>query len=183
LRYSAVSDAGLLAQYRLDATEIVVQGSSDTLTAITDELDTALDGLLDQDIPTSGSVTQDGAVVAGTPVSSSIIASLGWTAELAAVGEEGYLIRSAVVDGKNVTVIASEGQLGALYGSFAFLRLIQTNQSLSSLDISESPKLDLRVLNHWDNLDGSIERGYAGLSLWKWSELPGTLDPLSVEVE
>jgi hypothetical protein len=78
LKYSAVSDAGLLAQYRLDATEIVVQGSSDTLTAISDELNTALDGLLGQDVPTSGSVTQDGAVVAGTPASSSIIASLGW---------------------------------------------------------------------------------------------------------
>ncbi|MHC4906318.1 MAG: alpha-glucuronidase family glycosyl hydrolase [Planctomycetota bacterium] len=181
LRYSAISDAGLLAQYRLDATEIVVQGSSDTLTAITDELNAGLDGLLDQDVPTSGSVTQDGAVVAGTPASSSIIASLGWDAELTALGAEGYLIRSAVVSGKNVTVIASDGEVGALYGSFAFLRLIQTNQSLSSLDISESPKIKQRMLNHWDwDKDGNItlvERGYAGNSIWKWDDLPGIVDP------
>ena len=43
--------------------------------------------------------------------------------------------------------------------------------------IKEVPAYDLRILNHWDDLDGHIERGYAGTSLWKWNELPETLDP------
>ena len=41
----------------------------------------------------------------------------------------------------------------------------------------EKPKVQLRLLNQWDNLNGSIERGYGGRSLWKWSELPDKLDP------
>jgi alpha-glucuronidase len=45
------------------------------------------------------------------------------------------------------------------------------------LDITERPRLQQRILNHWDNLDSSIERGYAGKSLWKWEELPETPDP------
>ena len=64
------------------------------------------------------------------------------------------------------TVIASTGEAGALYGAFHFLRLIQTRQPLAPLDIAERPRLERRLLNHWDNLDGSIERGYAGRSLW-----------------
>ena len=54
---------------------------------------------------------------------------------------------------------------------------MQTGQPISALDIAERPRAERRVLNHWDNLDGSIERGYAGQSLWKWAELPSRIDP------
>ena len=50
-----------------------------------------------------------------------------------------------------------------------------------SPDVTERPKVQLRMLNHWDNMDGSIERGYAGRSLWQWNELPGTLSPRYVD--
>jgi alpha-glucuronidase len=181
MRYSAISNTTLLNQYRQDASLIVVEGSSDTLTAITTELNTGLDGLLGQNVPVSASVTQNGAVIVGTPTSSQIVADLAWGAALDAVGEEGYLIRSAMVNGKAVTVVASNGEVGALYGTFNFLRLIQTNQSLSNLDISETPKIKHRMLNHWDwdkdNHQHLVERGYAGNSIWKWDELPGIIDP------
>ena len=65
---------------------------------------------------------------------------------------------------------------GVLYGCFAFLRLLQTGKSIENLSIISSPKVKWRILNHWDNLDGSIERGYAGKSLWKWKELPNLID-------
>ena len=45
------------------------------------------------------------------------------------------------------------------------------------LSVTEQPVYDLRILNHWDNPDGTVERGYAGRSLWNWEELPGTLSP------
>ena len=67
--------------------------------------------------------------------------------------------------------------LGALRGAFHFLRLIQTRQPLDRLDLVERPRIDRQLLNHWDNLDGTIERGYAGSSLWAWQELPGRVDP------
>ena len=54
---------------------------------------------------------------------------------------------------------------------------MQTRQPLERLDLVERPRIDRRLLNHWDNLDGTIERGYAGPSLWTWHELPGRIDP------
>ena len=74
-------------------------------------------------------------------------------------------------------MIASEGEVGALYGAFHLLRLVQTLRPIDDLDIGQTPRLRLRVLDHWDNLDGSIERGYAGRSLWDWKALPETAGP------
>ena len=78
-------------------------------------------------------------------------------------------------------MIASIGEPGLLYGAFHFLRLLQTGRPIESLDITERPRLARRLLNHWDNLDGSIERGYAGRSLWNWDELPDRVDPRVVD--
>jgi alpha-glucuronidase len=105
------------------------------------------------------------------------VAGLGWDQDLAALGDEGYVIRSARMGGHAVTVIASRGEVGPLYGVFHLLRLMQTEQPIAALDLRERPRIQRRVLNHWDNLDGTIERGYAGASLWKWDELPGRVDP------
>jgi alpha-glucuronidase len=102
---------------------------------------------------------------------------LNWTADLRARGDEGFLIRSLAVNKQPVTVIAANTDLGSLYGGFHFLRLMQTGQPIDRLDIRERPALQLRLMNHWDNPDGTIERGYAGRSLWQWHELPGKLSP------
>ena len=124
-----------------------------------------------------GDEVPDGAIVLGTPRSSRAVAGLGWTADLDRQGDEGYLIRSTPVAGGRATVIASRSDAGVLYGVFHFLRLLQTGQSVERLDVAERPRVALRILDHWDNLDGTIERGYAGPSLWRWDELPGRVDP------
>ncbi len=64
-----------------------------------------------------------------------------------------------------------------LYGTFHFLRLLQTQQPITNLSIASAPKINIRLLNHWDNLDRTVERGYAGFSLWDWHKLPDYLDP------
>jgi alpha-glucuronidase len=64
---------------------------------------------------------------------------------------------------------------------FRFLSLIQTGRSIDRLNIEDSPKLQRRVLDHWDNLDGSVERGYAGRSIWDWPQLPETVDSRYVD--
>jgi alpha-glucuronidase len=148
---------------------------------MTSELQRGLRGLLATDIPLADAVAAPGALVVGTPGSSPTIAALGWTEALARLGDEGYLIRSASISGRAATVIASQGDAGALHGVFHFLRLIQTRQPIQALDIAERPRLALRLLNHWDNLDGTIERGYAGASLWTWAELPERVDPRVAE--
>jgi alpha-glucuronidase len=100
---------------------------------------------------------------------------------LRGLGDEGYVIRSTRIDGKAVTVIAANREVAALYGSFHFLRLMQTGRSLERLDIAERPALQLRLMNHWDNPNGTIERGYAGRSLWQWDELPDKISPRYVD--
>ena len=72
--------------------------------------------------------------------------------------------------------ITSPSTQGLLYGTMALPR-IKENASSEKLDTIENPYYSLRILNHWDNLDGTVERGYAGQSLWKWDELPETLSP------
>ncbi|REA64244.1 alpha-glucuronidase [Dyadobacter luteus] len=86
---------------------------------------------------------------------------------------EGYQIQ---LSAGNI-VISSESENGLLYGAFALLRRLQMQQPLKNLNIASRPKVQYRMLNHWDNVDGTIERGYAGSSLWKWYELPERVDP------
>ena len=75
---------------------------------------------------------------------------------------EGYMLTDS-------SIIASNS-IGILYGAYDLLRLQETG-NLSHLSKTEKPAVNLRILNHWDNLDGSIERGYAGKSIWKWDEI------------
>ena len=72
----------------------------------------------------------------------------------------------------NVSIIASTS-IGALYGAYELLRSQATGHlaNISHLSKTEQPAVSLRILNHWDNLDGSVERGYAGKSIWKWDEI------------
>lgn len=88
------------------------------------------------------------------------------------LGKEGYRI---VPGDANITVTANSG-IGLLYGAYHLLRL-QSTGATPDTTVVETPAFDMRVLNHWDNLDGTIERGYAGRSLWKWDELPDVISP------
>ena len=85
--------------------------------------------------------------------------------------EDGFRIQST----QDNVILSSPSEIGLLYGTYHLLRLQETGVNLGSLQIKENPAFDLRILNHWDNPDGTIERGYAGHSLWKWTELPDTL--------
>src|SRR4030095_1524002 len=155
---------------------LIVPGNSATANATRSELTDALTGLLGSAPRIASKIEHSGALVVGTPESTSLIASLGLQRQLAELGPEGFVIRTVWMNSQPVTVIASQSETGALYGSFHFLRLMQTIQSVESLNVALKPRLRLRVLDHWDNLDGSIERGYAGRSLWDWSALPQKVD-------
>lgn len=88
--------------------------------------------------------------------------------------KDGYRIK----DSGNKIILESSQDIGILYGAYHLLRLQSSDkEALKNIDITEAPSYDIRILNHWDNLDGTIERGYAGYSLWKWDELPDILSP------
>lgn len=71
-------------------------------------------------------------------------------------------------------LVTSPSDAGLLYAAYYLLRC-QATGALPTDEVVENPQYELRVLNHWDNLDGSVERGYAGRSLWKWSQIPDTI--------
>ena len=175
LRYPQVSNAARLAQYRGALAGVFVAGDSPTLSAARDELARGLRGLLGTDIPIAGDATRDRLVLAGTPASSPAIAALGLQASLARTGAEGYVIGTDRQ--RRTIVIAANTDIGVLHGAFAFLRLLQTHQPIDAVSVVEAPQLRYRILNHWDNLNGSIERGYAGASLWDWHTLPAYKAP------
>jgi alpha-glucuronidase len=95
----------------------------------------------------------------------------------ASVAREGYVIQTR---NSNIYISASDDK-GILYGVFELLRQMQQENPVATLNISASPKIQLRMLNHWDNPLGTIERGYAGSSLWKWYELPENIDPRYID--
>jgi alpha-glucuronidase len=178
LRYNQIENPQLLNAYRSIISSINFDANSPTLIAAKEELATGLKGLLNKQIETSGS---NAALVVGTPKSSKIIASLPLKVRLEKAGKEGFVIVTIKSNQKNITAIAANSDVGVLYGVFHFLRLLQTNQNINNLSIVSAPKIDIRVLNHWDNLNRTVERGYAGFSIWNWHTLPDYIDKRYVD--
>nr|WP_303414634.1 alpha-glucuronidase [uncultured Muribaculum sp.] len=87
------------------------------------------------------------------------------------LGNEGF----RVYRDKKGLVLSANNDLGLLYGSYALLRDNAAGKAIALRE--EIPAYNVRVLNHWDNLDGTIERGYAGHSIWNWNELPDVVSP------
>ena len=177
LRYRLVGDTARLAEYRATITQLVVPSDAPTIQATRAELVAGLRGLLGRDIPVGGDVTRDGALIVGTPAGSRLVAGLPLGDALRDAGPEGFVIRDMAVRGRRATVVAANRDVGVLYGAFHLLRLLQTETPLRGLNIQSAPRLPLRLLDHWDNLDGTAERGYAGASLWEWARLPDSLNP------
>jgi alpha-glucuronidase len=177
LRYDRVSDERRLVDYRALTAEVILDAKSPTLEAARRELSRGLSGLLGRDVRFVDAVTRPGALLVGTPRSSVAVASLGLGAVLARLGPEGFVVRRAVVSGKPITIVAASDDVGVLYGVFAFLRHLQTGRGPDGITTESAPQLTHRFLNHWDNLDRTVERGYAGFSIWDWHHLPDCVSP------
>lgn len=172
LRYTPSSRSD--RQYGAVVRRVRVDGTSAASQIIRDELQSALGSIIGRAVPLVSQGLEGGTLVVGTPTSCKAIADLSWTGELKSLGQEGYIIRSG---GNGLTFVAGNAETGAMYGAFHLLRLMQTGQPIDFLNLKERPALKLRLMNHWDNPNGSIERGYAGRSLWQWNELPDKLSP------
>ena len=176
LRYDLISNQKILENYRSSISSILCEYDSPTLNIASNELQTGLEGLLDVTILKSSSADQNRTIILGTNEKSDIIRSIIPQNEFVKINDEGFIIKSVKSDGKDVIVITGKKDVGVLYGVFNFLRLLQTHKSIENLSVVSSPKIKLRLLDHWDNLDRTIERGYAGFSIWDWHRLPGYID-------
>lgn len=164
LRYDKIDNNILLQQYRNQISSFYFEKSSPTLDAARKEILTGLQGLLDKKI-IEAKTSSNSSIVISTKSS---LVNINYDV----LGNEGFYISSR----KNKIFITANTDIGILYGVFHFLRLLQTHQSISQLSITSVPKIQNRILDHWDNLNRTIERGYAGISIWNWHLLPGYID-------
>lgn len=181
LRYNLVTNEALLKTYKSHINSILIEGHSPTHTILKDELIMGLSGLLGNSPNFIKSFSSSGTLIIGTESSSPMIQKLGISDRINKLGDEGFLITSAVINKKSVIVITSKADIGLLYGTFKFLSLLQRQQPVENLNLSSSPKIQNRILNHWDNLDRTVERGYAGFSIWDWHKLPDYIDKRYVD--
>jgi alpha-glucuronidase len=174
LRFDKIKNASLLQQYRTAVSGLHLAGRSATMTVVSDQLRSALSLLLDRPLAVHARPENGTLMVATKSNAVNIPGISGIDYQL--LGNEGFAIKTMKVNDKNIILITANTDIGALYGTYQFIRLIQTNQDLSKINISSAPKIKLRILNHWDNLNRTVERGYAGLSLWNWHTLPAYID-------
>ena len=170
LRYDKIENLALLAQYRSQIKSVNFEAKSEMAGVAKKEILLALNGLLGKQI--NFSTSNPASLIIGTPESSPAIKAI-ITKNRLPNAADGFLIKSLFLNGQQKIIISSTTDKGVLYGVFHFIRLLQANMPLANLNINELPAIKNRILNHWDNLDGTVERGYAGSSLWEWHKLPG----------
>ena len=158
LRYDMIEDEDILDKYASSINQVILNGNSTTISAIKEELEIGLRGLLGKEIIFAEQTDKEGLLVLGTPENSSEIASLNIEDKLEQLGNEGFLIFTTQLSNKKAIIIAANSDIGLLYASYHFLQMLQTHQSIEKISIVSTPKIQHRLLNHWDNLDRKVER-------------------------
>lgn len=175
LRYDKISNVTLLNKYKQQIFAPAIVGSSAIITAAKNELEKGLRGLLAANYTATDSIYTKTTLIVGKAVELDIGQLPADRIALGDLGNEGFII-STKRFGPNKIVIYANTDIGILYGVFHFLRLLQTQQDISNLNTTSAPKIKFRLLNHWDNLNRTVERGYAGASIWDWHKLPDYID-------
>lgn len=173
LRYAPL-EGNARAQADRDVPQAIVAMGTETLeSSARQEFIRGIKGMLGRTERVASVISNEGAVVIGT---FDELAKLGpdWKTR-SDVASDGFVLKSLRAGNGRYLVVAAPNDLGVLYGTFALLRKIALGEPLDSLDVSESPYSSIRWINHWDNLDGSIERGYGGRSIF-WDNLHARTD-------
>ena len=172
LKYDLIQDAAQRKAYQRAAQFVAIEGTaSPVLQSAAKELQLGLKGLLGQLLPViaGNAGKKQGGIILRVANAANVSAN----DPTAQQNREGYRV---FVEQRNI-VVSGPTDAAVLYGTFALLRQMQTRQPLANLALTSTPKIQYRLLNHWDNPNETVERGYAGSSIWKWYELPELLDP------
>ena len=161
LRYSKLPES-MATGYRKEARVLVVTGNDATQQAAAGD-PYGFEEFVGHNTTLSKGVA-DGSIVLATSSDKIVKDLIPGGLELS--DDEAYVIRTVSVKKGKAILIAGRTTAGILYGTFDLLRRMQNGEDISNLDINEQPAYKLRLLNHWDNLNGTVERGYAGHSIF-----------------
>ncbi|MER8002545.1 alpha-glucuronidase family glycosyl hydrolase [Streptomyces sp. NPDC095613] len=175
LRYPLVSGPDRLAEYRRSLTSIARHGDGPVLENAEAELRRAVEGLTGTS-PTDARASR-AAIVVGRVQDSSLPRSRVDEDRDFRLSDQGFVITSVRAgNGRRRIFIIGRTEQGVLNGVFQFIRLLQLQTPLARVSTRQNPAVGLRMMNHWDNRDGSIERGYAGTTIFGWDDLPEISD-------
>jgi alpha-glucuronidase len=164
LNYKYMKEDLVRQAYLKLCSQLIVIGESAIMKSVRAELVLALSSMLGHSPKISEDIRdRHAALVVGTFGASTEFAALAKEYNIDGLGEEGYVIHTS--EDSRIWLAAGTDK-GVLYAAFHFIRLLQTGVSMDKLRVHEAPRNDLRMINHWDNIDGSIERGYAGKSIF-----------------
>ncbi|WP_353139147.1 alpha-glucuronidase family glycosyl hydrolase [Pseudopedobacter sp.] len=171
LNYKLLEDVSVLADYKAQLQSLYIPYQSATTKIAASELKNALKAILNEHITETKEIRENSLVLLKTGDFTKYgLASKSFDKT------DAFAIEKKIIQNKPVILISSPSEIGLLYGSFKLLQILGTNGDISRINIQESPKIERRILNHWDNLDRTVERGYAGFSLWDWQRLPKYID-------
>jgi alpha-glucuronidase len=163
LRYAPLELRQARAYQYLPATTVTL-GNSDLLSTAQKELVRGVRGMLGRNLRISSTLPDESVIVIGTLQQlREADAAFRSGQELAG---DAFVLSSARFHGHDAILIVGATDRGALYGTFALLSKIGRGESVQSLEETQRPSAPIRWINQWDNLDGSIERGYAGRSIF-----------------
>ncbi|HEY7055447.1 MAG TPA: alpha-glucuronidase family glycosyl hydrolase [Vicinamibacterales bacterium] len=164
LRYAPLPDV-IAGQYRdVVPAAMVVLGDEGPVRSAGDEVLRGVRGMLGRTLRLEAQIPREPAIVLGTRArcrETSPALSLDGP-----LGADAYHLRFVHANGTSYLVVTSDSDSGVLYGAFALLRRIGLGQPLANLDERQAPAAPIRWVNQWDNLDGTIERGYGGRSIF-----------------
>ncbi len=166
LSYHILENRQLREAYSKWASNIVVSKASDDTNIALNELRSGLKGILGLDASVSSEPEQSSFIYMGVLGRGNSIDSYVKYDEVIQIGSEGFIIKAVKVGDGEAIVVAGTTIKGLLYGVFGLLRMLQTETVIEGILKIENPSNQLRIINHWDNIDGSIERGYAGKSIF-----------------
>ena len=181
LDYQPISDSQLKSQVEPLFSGVYIFGENPTYDAIRNELNLASQSMLEKAPSYTKERLQNTKLWIGTREQLSQVLSLTKQAEIKALGTDGYWRGTVELEGKSFYAIVGNQPVGTLYGVYNWLNSIQSKTFDKRTELADSPKIKLRMLNHWDNLDRTVERGYAGFSIWDWHRLPGYIDPRYID--
>ncbi|AYN66328.1 alpha-glucuronidase [Euzebyella marina] len=179
--YKKVEMPSLSSQYSNIANEVTVLGEGETIQVIKNELLLALPQMLGSQFEIKKEVGEKSSMIIATwaQLPQNIKKQIELDDE--SFGNEGFTLKSLNTKKAQKVIVTANSEIGLLYGTFRLLALMQQHSDLTNINLVDTPKIDIRMLNHWDNLDRTVERGYAGFSLWNWQKLPEFIDQRYVD--